>query len=415
MREAIAPEQNTEEQEYTPGDLAIPVSVLKEGFPRHGIPDGNEVIKRLLAHRDNETTDLADSVFIEDPACYTDQERFEKERDWIMNDVLHPIAMSCDLPGPNSFYTTVVMDVPILLTRNEQGEAKAFINSCLHRGATLSLEESGRSRRLSCPYHGWTYSLDGDLIAKTNAEYFEGCDITKGDKLTALPLIEEGGFLHVGLTPDAKPNFEAQKGLLDVLKSLEYENWHLFDRRQWNREFNWKLAVDTFMETYHFQYAHKDTVGTWLLSGTTTADNWARCTRMAIPAISIDGLRKLPEEQWDAADHLTVMYHLFPCTTIVMQGYMASIVQMYPGKTIDSVEVYHSIYAPHKIEQEDELAFRKGFADLVNFALDEEDFPLSLSISRSSNVKTVDKLVFGRNEPMLQNFHAGVREVVEGK
>lgn len=400
-----------DQNEYGVLDSAISVDMLKEGFTTNEFPDGISIVNRLLKHLDEGTTDLAESVFIEDPLCFSSQEQHNAEVKWFLKDILHPVAMSCELPKPGSFFTTEIMNIPILLTRDKNGKAHAFLNACLHRGAALKVEQCGSAGRLSCPYHGWSYNLDGSLFSIPAVNLFGDCDAKIGEKLTLLPIVEAAGILHIGLTPDTPKVFEAQKGLLDILAPLEFEKWELFDRRSWwTGKYNWKLGVGTFMETYHIQYLHPNTVTSYLHGGVVAVDNWGACSRMSIPALTIDHLRSLPEDQWNPADHLTIMFHHYPSTTITLQGYMISVVQMFPGGTPDTCQVQHSIYTPHKVTDENEIAFRTVFKDMLNYVLDSEDFMICETISKSSNAKALKKLYFGRNEPNLQIFHKAIRE-----
>ena len=90
-----------------------------------------------------------------DVARYTDPGRQQRELERIFRRETQLLALSCDLPEPESFLPTRLGDVPVLLTRDSGGALRAFVNACRHRGSPVA-EEGGCGKRLSCPYHGWT-------------------------------------------------------------------------------------------------------------------------------------------------------------------------------------------------------------------------------------------------------------------
>ena len=93
---------------------------------------------------------------------FSDPDLAARERTEFFSNHPQMIGLSGDLPEPGSFLTVNELDVPILATRTEGGEFKAFVNACRHRGTPLA-EGSGCAKAFVCPYHGWSYQLDGRL------------------------------------------------------------------------------------------------------------------------------------------------------------------------------------------------------------------------------------------------------------
>ena len=96
---------------------------------------------------------------------YTSPERFEREKVLIFKRKPTVVAQSSELEGPRAFLTKRFLDLPILLTRDDDGKVHAFLNVCRHRGATLERETSGCKRVFTCPYHAWSFTNQGDLRA----------------------------------------------------------------------------------------------------------------------------------------------------------------------------------------------------------------------------------------------------------
>ena len=388
--------------------MAIPVEKLRQSFPPEAGPGERSVVKRLFEHIDNGSTDLARETCIQKADFYLDEDLFRRERDWLVNEMLHPVALSCDLPEPDTWYAVDMLGTPVLLTRDGEGKLHAFLNSCRHRGASLTSGENGSSRRLSCPYHGWTYNTLGKLIAISSDDFGKSVEVFD-EYLIELPLEERSGFLFVGLRPGSKRYFAPQEGAIDMFADFNFENWRCFNRREWTVDCNWKLLVETATENYHFQYVHRNTVNSYLHSGISAIDFWGKCSRQAVPWKTIDLMRELPEEQWNTNDGFISVYHFFPATMVLVQGYMVSILQMYPGKTIDRSHLRHSFYVPSGVTDEEVEFYYSTMCRLVNAALDYEDFPVAMSIDRAARTGALNHFTIGRNEWCLQHFHESIK------
>jgi nitrite reductase/ring-hydroxylating ferredoxin subunit len=149
----------------------------------------------------------------------------------------------------------------ILLTRSADNTVRAFDNVCLHRQSRI-VEGCGAARRIACPYHAWTYDLDGNLVGVPGNEGFP--EIRSGPaKLTELPATECAGFLWISLDRNATQDIPAFLGpLADELESWGIGRWAPLGEKVLDCPINWKLAIDTFAENYHFATVHKATFAT---------------------------------------------------------------------------------------------------------------------------------------------------------
>ena len=110
------------------------------------------------------------------------------------------LALSIELPEPGTYLAKTVCRKPVLLTRDKHGKARAFLNVCRHRGATVCAEGAVKTSRFACPYHSWTYAADGELVYLNAADTFGEVDkSTLG--LTELPSAEKSGVIWVALDP----------------------------------------------------------------------------------------------------------------------------------------------------------------------------------------------------------------------
>ncbi|MFC9738188.1 aromatic ring-hydroxylating dioxygenase subunit alpha [Streptomyces noursei] len=196
---------------------------------------------------------------------YTDPDVFRQEQQALFERLWFCAVRSADLGRPGAFRTVRVGRESVLITRNRTGELRAFLNVCRHRGARLCTAESGEVRRnLQCPYHAWTYDLDGRLVAAPNLQRMPDVDRTERGLVT-VPLREWLGYAWVCLA-DEPPSFEdtvigaAVERLGDAAAIDRYgtETLALGRHISYDVRANWKLIVENFMECYHCATIHPE-------------------------------------------------------------------------------------------------------------------------------------------------------------
>ncbi len=199
---------------------------------------------------------------------YTAEEVFATETErvfrgsWICLDRTEAVA------EPGAYQVHQVADESVLLVRGKDGVLRAFLNFCRHRGARLCLEPDGRlGKSVRCPYHGWSYGLDGRLVAAPNlAELPAGTRDSHG--LLPVRLAEWLGYAWVDLNGEAEPLAEAgPRRAAAVLGSPEKLGRYRLDElrrthvRQYDVAANWKLITENFMECYHCGPLHPELTG----------------------------------------------------------------------------------------------------------------------------------------------------------
>ncbi|MET9427147.1 aromatic ring-hydroxylating dioxygenase subunit alpha [Streptomyces sp. NPDC003036] len=200
-------------------------------------------------------------------ASYTDPDVFRREQERLFEAMWFCAVRSADLGRPGAFRTVQVGRESVIVARNGAGELRAFLNVCRHRGARLCLEESGEVRRtLRCPYHAWTYDLDGRLVAAPHLAKMPDID-RAAYGLVTVHLREWLGYAWVCLAGEP-PSFEetvigaAVERLGDAASIERYrtEELALGRRITYDVKANWKLIVENFMECYHCATIHPELV-----------------------------------------------------------------------------------------------------------------------------------------------------------
>ncbi|KAA5834985.1 aromatic ring-hydroxylating dioxygenase subunit alpha [Saccharopolyspora hirsuta] len=196
---------------------------------------------------------------------YTDEAVFELEKSRIFQRNWFAAARSSDLPTAGNFRNVDVGGESVLIVRGRDGALRAFLNVCRHRGARLCVEESGSVRRsLQCPYHAWTYGLDGKLVAAPNLNSMQ--DVNRDEYgLIGVHLREWLGTVWVCLA-DEPPSFEdtvqgavtARLGDPGTIDGWGIDDLVVGKRITYDVKANWKLIVENFMECYHCATIHPE-------------------------------------------------------------------------------------------------------------------------------------------------------------
>ena len=186
---------------------------------------------------------------------YTDPEILERERERIFLPAWQYVGHTGQLAEPG-FFATEVARTPVVVTRDRDGVLRGFVNVCRHRGFALAAGEQSRET-LQCPYHAWTYGLDGRLRKAPRSE--EEPDFPQ-DELGLVPIAVDtwGPFVFANAGPGPEPLADALGSLPAQVAELGLDVDSLVHHSRWEAEVeaNWKIVSENFLECYHCQVAH---------------------------------------------------------------------------------------------------------------------------------------------------------------
>ena len=370
------------------------------------------LVDRVLALHLGKTTDQAEGTWEEPIANYLDPALFEAEKALLFRKVPLPLALSCELVGRNSFKAIDVAGTPVVITRDSTGEVHAMLNVCRHRGAQVCAPGIGAGRALTCPYHAWSYGMDGSLKAMYGASTFGDVDMSKRS-LVALPVEERHGLIFVCLTPGATMDLDAWLGDVGpVLDSLRLDECHHFSTRMMPGP-NWKVAVEGYLEGYHFASLHTYTVFKTNLSNTAAYDSFGHHQRNAFALRPVADLGDTPREEWDPALLAGPIVWLFPGFAIA-GGWRDRIAVAFPlpGATPTESMTEQRILTrtppmDDRARHEAEVA-RDWFYDVTY----DEDYITGFNVQKGLPAMEEHTMVFGRNEPGVQQLHRSLNQIM---
>ena len=190
---------------------------------------------------------------------YSDPAVLRLERERIFRRTWQYAGRADQVAEPGAFFTCDLAGVPIVVVRDEDGGLRGFLNVCRHRGS-LVCEGEGKRASLQCPYHAWTYGLDGSLRAAPRSERVPGFE-KEALGLVAVPVDAWGPFVFVNPDPEAEPLAETLGELpaLVAASGVDLDSLR-FLKRASGEEYaaNWKVCSENYLECYHCQVAHPD-------------------------------------------------------------------------------------------------------------------------------------------------------------
>jgi choline monooxygenase len=212
---------------------------------------------------------VADLVAAYDPAVPLDRAR-TIPASWYTDDRIYTLeqhsvfganwiyaARADQVAEPGQYVTTVVADEPIVVVRGKDDVLRAFYNVCRHHAAEVMTEEEGRCSVMRCPYHAWTYGLDGAM--QGTPEFDGACDFDRGENgLVPVRVEVWENFVFVNLSATAPTLAGQLRGVAERVAPLGIGNMKFFERREYVIECNWKVYVDNYLDGgYHIPFIHQ--------------------------------------------------------------------------------------------------------------------------------------------------------------
>jgi len=344
-------------------------------------------------------------------AWYTEPAVLALEHQRIFASTWQYAGPAAQVEEAGSYFSSVAGHIPVVVTRDGDGVLRAFVNVCRHRGSVVA-EGEGTRETLQCPYHAWTYGLDGTLVRAPRSEREPGFDPAG---LSLLPVSVETWGPFVFVNPDARaaplsdtlgpvPGHVATSGV--DLAELRYHS-HF----EWEQDVNWKVALENYLECYHCPVAHpgfSKVIDVDPDSYTLAPDRWTSSQLAPVRSRALDGRSG---GAYDPRGDVTQsQYHfVWPNTTInITPGPQnLSIERWVPLGVRKTVEVTDYFFGPDVAEEriQEVVAFDTQVAT--------EDVALTESVQKGLDSGTVTQgRLMGESEQLIAAFQRNVHEAV---
>jgi len=382
-----------------------------------------DIRRRLVAHlAAGGTTDTADAPHELDRAIYVDPTVAEREHRALFLEQPLVVGLSQDLPGAGDCLLVDDIGPPIVVVRGMDGRLRAFLNMCTHRASRLvSSDASGkctRRDRLVCPFHAWSFDLDGSLVRVPGRNGFERLELDRRN-LIPVAVEERHGLIFVRLSGSCTDISVAEYlgAFAPEMAQLELGRLVPIQHGQLRAETNWKLALDTYCEGYHFGTLHASTIGRSHHTNIAVFDYFAPHWRIAFAERALDVLIGKPESEWPETEYSAVHF-IFP-NTIIVVGALAPremcvrVFRLFPHKDAGSMCCRIAVYVSPSVAQDASRLAREFAFDDAESEITKEDYRMAVDGYR--NLKAAPegfKIAFGRNEVALQAFHHAIAKIV---
>ena len=342
-------------------------------------------------------------------AVYLNEARYAHEQERLFGRLPLLLGPSALLPEPNSAVTHDDYGTPLIVSRDSEGEIHVLANVCRHRGTRiLETRDVVIGKWLVCPYHAWTYRTDGRLAAVPRVDCFPGLE-KSGYSLIQYPCVESGGLIWFGRSPDT--DFAPVQALSDDMDAFGLSGLHLYKRHTHDVAANWKLIIDAFLESYHVQRLHAETIAPFFADGITAADRIGPHQRAVVGRS--DYLARMDRNDWSQLRKaLTYTYHFFPNSVIVVSpDYINLLICMPQGAGRTLVEDIMLI-PEQPTTPEAEAHWQKSWDLLDGGTFGSEDFRAAALCHQGLSSGLLKEISLGTLEHGIADFHRMVEEAL---
>lgn len=377
-----------------------------------------QLTREIVAFAREGTTDLAPDVMDVDIGFFLDPELYEREFQKLFRETPLVACLSSDIAEPGSFQNFDDIGIPIVVLRGKDGEVRAFLNICPHRGARVVREECGKASRFTCRFHGWTFDTTGKAIGIPEEGQFCG-KIDDRKHLVPCPAEERHGLVFVQATPNSTMDLDAHLG--DFGTELEKLGMaraaRVLDDEVHVRS-NWKYTIDTYFENYHLPSLHRTSFAHVFAHNLCMLETWGPHQRFTFPQRSIHEWMDKPETEWDV-DSLPAQHLIFPNTVITLgsvsrSGSLVTMHRLFP-KGVGELTTKVSLFSPNSYPTSEQRAEIDANFRSIMAAVKDEDYSVTGEAYEAlSALPPGTRFPVGRQEIGTQNFHRNVELAVAG-
>ena len=337
---------------------------------------------------------------------YTDPNWFAHEEETIFKQSPIIVGVSCMVTNPGDHFTHDLLGVPLLIVRGKDGHLRCFHNVCRHRGVRLCDHEGvSQKKTFSCPYHHWTYDLEGKLIFVPAEESFPGLDKTC-NSLKEVPIAEKYGLIWVSPYSTKDIDIDNYLGNLSVdMHQFGLADSYFFKQNIHHCKANWKLHIEAFQDGYHVTRLHNKSVGGFFTDNMAVQERENDHIRSIVARKEIGEAIGLSSEQWDLRNHGSFSHLIWPNTTIIIHPDYVSQVTFYPVSE-EETTIIHNCIVHEEINSEKALDhFNRSFDLIDKGVFADEDFHVCQQAQVGLKSGANSHFKIGGFEAGIRQFH----------
>ncbi|AZZ37026.1 hypothetical protein CIK05_09545 [Bdellovibrio sp. qaytius] len=336
----------------------------------------DQITEQTLKYINSETTESNHSESVNPISSYLDQAQFMFEKNKLFRNFPIPTISATEIPNANDYVTRTICEVPLIIYRNPQNEIKVFLNVCRHRGAKLATATHVQNcKTFTCPFHGWKYD--------------------EGQNLTELKSYTFAGIIWVLLDPETQVSLpQVFSQFEQELNQLEAKTAYAMPDNIFQKNFNWKIGVEAFLEVDHFPFAHAPYLANIQYPGLSLSDQVDNNFRIVVP------LQKPTPEQF-ILNWAQIMYFIFPSSFLLVYSDHIALLSLVPTD-IDKTEFRYTPLVKTKVDITSEVIQKK--VDFLKVIL-QQDFDILEDIQKGLYSGANKEMTFTNTEHVLNSFH----------
>lgn len=379
---------------------------------RHHIQ--RQTLDALLAqHRQGRDQVMLDRIEHVPVNLYTHPDVLRQEMTSVFRCYPMLVGHASRLQEPGSYLLSDWAKLPYVIVRDQEGPLRAFLNLCRHRGARLVSGREPCLKAFICPFHGWSYGLDGRLKGISKPYNFPDLD-WGAFSLIELPVVERAGLVWIHPTPGAAIDLDRYLGSLgDDLDHFKLDDLARYRKTRVIKQANWKLLIKTYLEGYHVPYLHRDTLSQAFRQGVIVHDEVGPHIRLVAARTQFSERMKCERAKRDILDVASVYYAFFPHAFFIMHPDYVSINLFYPEAPDRTLWTHEMLYRPERFEGgAGQKALEKRFRYTNDTVFDEEDFAVAEGVQAGLVYGGNTVHTLGLEEGLLAMFQQNIETAI---
>ena len=337
---------------------------------------------------------------------YFSEERLERERREVFSTRPLAIGHTSQIPKPGDAIVHDWTGLPLVTLRDKTGRIGTVMNVCRHRNTRL-VQDAGVTelRAFVCPYHRWSYGLDGRLKGIPRESGFLDLDRSELD-LVRLPTQVRHGLIWIQLNRERPMDLDAHLASLDAdFEAFEVGRSSFYRQSVRHITCNWKLIQDAFLDAYHVVRLHKDTVGRYFTDGLAVTEVDGEHIRSAVARKGAFEALDTPRSEWNLRELATFSYTVFPNSVFVMHPDYTSHIALYPTSPDETIFVHSMLTLTPPRDEPQRERYDRSFALIDGGVFGAEDIAVSEAAQRGMRSGANRELLAGADEVGLHRFH----------